>query len=170
MTNQLSWYVLITHLKTYNLILSGSDYRECKSKIRRTEIISFVIVIVLSILYLISIIAYDVLIRIITAEELLQEILQYEVVSFYFILVISELLIYFKLIKAMKQNLHFHYMKNKNRFLIIMFWNVFYFIIQISAIMSTIILGGERNWLKGFSHTKYCSGVERIMYLFVLIH
>ena len=135
------------------MILSGSDFKECKGKIRWVEIASIVIVIILYLIYLISVISYDVFIRVFSEEEqLMQNILQYEMASFYFFLVFSELLIYFQLVKTMKQNLNFHYMKNKNKFLIIMVSNVFFFIIQLSAIISAIILGKERNSLKGFSH------------------
>ena len=44
--NQLSWYILVTHLKTYNSILSGKKYQEWKAKIKRVEIVSFILLII----------------------------------------------------------------------------------------------------------------------------
>ena len=150
--NQLSWYVLVTHLKIYNLILSGKKYKEWKAKIKRIEITSFILLIIVYSVYILTIAAYDILIREYEdAEKILQNVLLCEISSFYFLLIITELLIYCQLSKVMKQNLNFHYSKNWKSFVVILLVNVTFFFLQFIIILSSLLLDVDRNSIKGFS-------------------
>ena len=143
--NQLSWYVLVTHLKTYNLILSGKKYKEWKAKIKRIEKASFILLIIAYSVYILTIAAYDILIREYEdAEKILQNVLLCEISSFYFLLIITELLIYCQLSKVMKQNLNFHYSKNWKSFVV----TVKAFVVTPQMTKNSIIFRGGYN--KGY--------------------
>ena len=119
--NQLSWYILVTHLKTYNSILSGKRYQEWKAKIKRVEIVSFILLIIFYTLYILTIATYDILIREYKdIEQILQSMLLSEIWLFYIILIVGEIVIYWQLTRTMKQNLNFHYNKNWKNFVVLL--------------------------------------------------
>ena len=110
----------------WNIVLrEGHTFEDCRKKIKRTEIISFVTIIVLFIIYQGILMIWHILnIHVEDYNTLRTDIILTEVIGIYLALAISEITLFWMLWKTMKNNLNFYYRTKWRRMSLVMIANI----------------------------------------------
>ena len=170
--NQLSWYILIQHLKYTRLLARQTSYDTIKSYIRKQEMGAILFVVLFSVVWLCIIIFrnYFLILRRDEDSSLFNIGYHAFIACMLMVMTANEYFLYRLLNRLMKVHLNFYYKKQMKSLRMLAFANVIFYFTYGTLNLVVAIIEPDINEIVGLVPTdNHSSSLIRIVYLLWLI-
>ena len=165
--NLLSWYLLIAHVRSLQPLKNGTRYQLCKIQIHRIEWRVLYLCTMLELGYIVTNLVLFTLTKFSKfIDKIMIDIITYEFIVFFTLLLIFQVLLYRSLSKVLKTSFNFYFKLTWKKLSFVMIINICFFISEIVLNVFFTILQMNHNDFIEFDRSNY-SNIAKLLILLV---